>query len=264
MKSAWDKHGAAYDDAITPFSMRVAEDALRIAGVSSGMRLLDIAAGGGAVSIPAARLGANVLATDFSPVMVELLQKKAHELGLSNLQVKVMDGTALALEDDSFDMTCSQLGIMLFPDRHAGLLEMARVTKPEGKGVMVVFGPLEKVQIFALFFEALRAVAPDFAPPKDLPLFSLQDPDDLTREMEAAGFRDVAVQTVQHTLEVGSGGHLFDLLLAAAPPVAGMLQQFSDEQQAAVRTKLDALLNREFGDGPKQLSAVFNVGVGLK
>jgi cyclopropane fatty-acyl-phospholipid synthase-like methyltransferase len=55
MREAWDRYAVGYDEAITPLSMRVAEDALRIAGVEPGTRLLDIAAGGGALSIPAAR-----------------------------------------------------------------------------------------------------------------------------------------------------------------------------------------------------------------
>jgi 2-polyprenyl-3-methyl-5-hydroxy-6-metoxy-1,4-benzoquinol methylase len=46
------------------------------------MRFLDVAAGSGALSIPAARLGAQVLATDQSPVMLELLSARAREEGL--------------------------------------------------------------------------------------------------------------------------------------------------------------------------------------
>jgi len=47
--------------------MVVAEEALRIFGVGAGVKVLDIAAGGGALSIPAAHLDADVLAIDFSP-----------------------------------------------------------------------------------------------------------------------------------------------------------------------------------------------------
>jgi ubiquinone/menaquinone biosynthesis C-methylase UbiE len=39
------------------------------------------------------------------------------------LEARVMDGTALELDDATFDVACSQFGIMLFPDRHKGLLE---------------------------------------------------------------------------------------------------------------------------------------------
>ena len=77
-------------------------------------------------------MGAKVLAVDFSTAMVELLSQKTQRLGLTNLQSRVMDGTALDLEDASFDVVGSQFGVMLFPDRAAGLSEMARATRPGG------------------------------------------------------------------------------------------------------------------------------------
>jgi ubiquinone/menaquinone biosynthesis C-methylase UbiE len=43
-----------------------------------------------------------------------------------------VDGHDLELEDDTFDITASQFGIMLFPDRPRALAELARVTKPGG------------------------------------------------------------------------------------------------------------------------------------
>lgn len=135
-RDAWDKFAAGYDEAITPFGMRIAEDALRRVDVRPGMRLLDVAAGGGALSIPAARLGAQVLATDFSPAMVGRLNVRAREEGLSNLESRIMDGHRLELEDDTFDISASQWGIMLFPDRPRALGELARVTKPGGHALI--------------------------------------------------------------------------------------------------------------------------------
>jgi ubiquinone/menaquinone biosynthesis C-methylase UbiE len=228
------------------------------------MRLLDVAAGGGALSIPAARLGLSVLATAFSPAMVERLQQNVREQGLPNLQVKVMDGTALELGDKSFDMVCSQLGIMLFQDRLKGLREMARVTKPGGKGVVIVFGPLQQVQFFSLFFQSLSTAMPGFTPPKDLPLFSYQNPETLKRDMEKSGFKDVQVKTVHHVLEVASADQLWAMLGSAAPPVAKLLSQFSSEQQAAAQKKLGELVREKFEDGPIKLSGAFHVAVGTK
>lgn len=264
MHEAWDRYAGAYDQAFTPIAMKVAEEALRIAGVGAGVRLLDIAAGGGALSIPAARLGADVLATDFSPAMVELIKLKAQQQGLPNLLARIMDGTALDLDNDTFDVTCSQLGVVLFPDRRKGLSEMARVTRPGGKGVMVVFGPPQRVQFVSLFFQALRAAVPNFTPPQSSPLFSLQNPDDLRREMEEAGFRDVQVETLDHSLEVQSADHLWTTMLSSAPAIVGLLRQFTEEQQTTARRALGDLLRTQFGGGPAKLAVETHVGVGMK
>lgn len=101
------------------------------------MRVLDVAAGSGALSIPAAQRGARVLATDISPPMVERLLVRARTAGLLDLEARVMDGYALDLEDDTFDLTASQNGVSVFPDFARGLAEMVRVTRPGGQ-VMIV------------------------------------------------------------------------------------------------------------------------------
>jgi ubiquinone/menaquinone biosynthesis C-methylase UbiE len=133
-RGAWEKIAAGFDEFATPLTIHLSEEALRKVGLRSGMRFLDVAAGSGALSIPAARLGAQVLATDLAPTMIELLNERAREEGLSNLEGRVMDGQALDLEDDTFDISGSQNGVSLFPDLKRGLRELVRVTKPGGAG----------------------------------------------------------------------------------------------------------------------------------
>src|SRR3546814_11683179 len=55
---------------------------------------------------------------------------------LPNVEARVMDGQALALEDASFDAVFSIFGVIMFPDWRKGLAEMARVTRPGGPGVI--------------------------------------------------------------------------------------------------------------------------------
>lgn len=264
MRDAWDKFASGYDEAITPFSMRIAEDALRRVDIRPGMRFLDVAAGGGALSIPAARLGAQVLATDFSAAMVGRLKARAREEGLSNLESRVMDGHSLELEDNTFDISGSQFGIMLFPDRPRALGELARVTKPGGQALMVVFGPPPNVEAFAFFFGAMRAAVSGFTPPQDSPLFSLQDPEQLRREMAAAGLKDIRVETANHGLEIQSATHLWDMLTSAAPPIGALVANLTEEQRAAVQQALDGMFRQRSGGGSAVLNMQVHIGIGTK
>jgi ubiquinone/menaquinone biosynthesis C-methylase UbiE len=209
MRDAWDKFAAGYDETVTPFSMHSAEDALRRVDIRPGIRLLDVAAGGGALSIPAARLGAQVLATDSSPAMVGRLNARAREAGLSTLESRVMDGHRLELEDDTFDISASQWGIMLFPDRSRALGELARVIEAGGHALMIVFGPPPNVEVFSFFFGAMGATVSGFTPPKGSPFFSLQDPEKLRREIATAGLKDIRVETVDHGMEIQSATYLW-------------------------------------------------------
>ena len=109
--------------------MWLGDEALRRAGLRAGMRFVDVAAGSGALSIPAARIGAQVLAVDHSSVMLDLLRRRADAEKLS-VDTRAMDGHTLELDDNGFDLAGSQFGVMLFPDMPKGISEMVRVVKP--------------------------------------------------------------------------------------------------------------------------------------
>jgi ubiquinone/menaquinone biosynthesis C-methylase UbiE len=72
-RDAWDAIARGYDEFVTDTHLWLGHEALTRAGVGPGLRFLDVAAGSGALSVPAARLGARVLATDLSPAMREML-----------------------------------------------------------------------------------------------------------------------------------------------------------------------------------------------
>jgi predicted ester cyclase len=70
-RDAWDKIAAGSDEFVTPTPMWLANEGLCRADLRPGMRFLDVATGSGAFSLPAAHLGAPVMAADISPTMVE-------------------------------------------------------------------------------------------------------------------------------------------------------------------------------------------------
>ncbi len=166
IRAAWDNIAAGYDRTNTPTQMWVANEGLRRADVRSGMRFLDVAAGSGALGIPAARLGAEVLAVDLSPNMLERLNARARKEEL-NIETRVMDGHVLELEDDTFDVAGSQFGVMLFPEMPRGISEMARVIKPGGRVLMNVYGDPRKIEFFGFFVDAIQTVVPSFEGPPD-------------------------------------------------------------------------------------------------
>ena len=76
-RQAWEAIAEGYDEFVTPTHMSLGGEALVPAGLAAGLRFLDVAAGSGALSLPAARLGALVTATDITPAMIERLAGRA-------------------------------------------------------------------------------------------------------------------------------------------------------------------------------------------
>lgn len=267
VRTAWDRLAAGYDEYVTPAGNRVvARDALRRAGLRPGMRLLDVASGSGALSIPAARAGADVLAVDISPAMIARLKARARQEGLVNLEARVMDGHALELPDDAFDISASQFGVMLFPDLPRGLDEMVRVTKPGGCVLIVAFGAPAQVEFLTFFVRAIQSVVPGFtglpANPPPLP-FQLADPEVLRRRMTAAALEEVRVGRGTHSIAVQSGRELWAWVVHSNPIGAGLVAGLTEKQGAGVRQVLDRMLRERVRDnGYAVLNSPVNIGIG--
>jgi pimeloyl-ACP methyl ester carboxylesterase/ubiquinone/menaquinone biosynthesis C-methylase UbiE len=266
-KAAWDRIAADFDRATTPFALRLGEEVIERAGVRHGERFLDVAAGSGALSIPAARRGARVLATDVSPRMIELLLTRARAEGLAGVEARPMDGHALRLEDGTFDVVASQNGVTVFPDMARGLEEMVRVTRPGGRVVVVGFGPMREAEFLACFMAAMRAVVPGFAglptDPPPLP-FQAADPATLRRRLEDAGLSDIRVEPVTWEMAFESGRHLWDTVTASNPIATRLVADLSEAGREEVIYILDGLLRERSGGAGGVLCNSVNIGIGTR
>ncbi len=266
MRRAWDALADGYDTHVTPTHEPLANEALDHIDIRPGMRFLDVAAGSGALGLAAARRGADVLGIDISPGMIDRLNARARRAGLSTLTGQVMDGHDLDLGNDSFDAAGSMFGVMLFPDLPRGLSEMARVTKPGGKVLVVTFGPPAQVEFLGFVMAAVRRVLPDFAglplDPPPLP-FQVADPGKLGQSMRDAGLGDVRVETAVETQEFASADDLWTWLSSSNPLGAMLTGTLPADAAASAREVLGGMLReRAGGSGPAKLTNPINIAIG--
>lgn len=249
----WNSAADHYERTAHPFTARFAEDALALAPPDPASRILDVAAGTGALALAAARTGAQVLATDFSPGMVARIA--AH--GLPNVKAQVMDGQALDLPDASFDSVYSIFGVIMFPDWRKGLAEMARVTRPGGRGVVATWQARGAATFLLLgrIREKLFPGRPGMTMPEAVQ--ALNDPGDFADALVAAGYRDPRVEAVTHD-------YLLDLSALEAPDTLfGMSPDWTslnDAEKAAVVEEV-----RQMAEGrdvlPVPSTALIGVGI---
>ena len=101
-----------------------------------GERVVDVGCGAGIDSIIAARMvgpTGSVIGVDMTPAMVDKARAGAKEAGLLNVEFRQALAESLPVADSWADVIISNGVLNLFPDKLAGLQEMARVLKPEGR-----------------------------------------------------------------------------------------------------------------------------------
>jgi SAM-dependent methyltransferase len=179
-----------------------------------------------------------------------------------------MDCHALQLEDNSFDVTGSQFGVMLVPDQARALQEMARVTKPGGRVLVIAYGEPSELEFLHLFIGALQVVDPDFAglPDDPPPLeFQVSDPEVLHQRLTDAGLKRVRVESSAERPAFRSGQEMWDWVLYGNPIPGQLVAHLTKEQRATITQVLDGMLReRSGGNGHAVLSNKVNIGIGTK
>ncbi len=142
------------------------------AGIKPGDVVLDVAAGSGNAAIPAARIGARVIASDLTPELMETGQKLATEAGVQ-LTWETADAEALPYGDGEFDAVLSCLGVMFAPHHQTSADELIRVCRPGGTIGLLSWTPSGFIgQMFATMRPYAAPPPPGAQPP---PLWGSED-----------------------------------------------------------------------------------------
>jgi SAM-dependent methyltransferase len=106
-------------------------------GITPGLKVLDVGCGDGTTAIPEAQKGAEVLGIDIAFNLVEAGNRRAQEMGLTNVRFQQGDACDLdGVPDKSFDLVVSVFGAMFAPRPMDVAQALVRVTKPGGRIVM--------------------------------------------------------------------------------------------------------------------------------
>jgi SAM-dependent methyltransferase len=146
-----------YPSMVETFLLPLGPRLVEACAIGPGMRVLDVAAGTGNASIPAAQAGADVTASDLTPELLEAGRRRAEAEGLA-LEWAEADAEQLPFEDESFDVVMSSIGAMFAPHHQDVADELVRVCRPGGTIGLLSWTP--EGMIGALF----RTMGP-FAPP---------------------------------------------------------------------------------------------------
>jgi ubiquinone/menaquinone biosynthesis C-methylase UbiE len=153
-----------YDNVSTEVVHGVGPRIVEAAGVTTGQRVLDVAAGSGNASIPAARAGAQVVATDLTPELLETGRQRVHGDEL-DLVWQEADAEHLPFADGEFDTVLSAIGVMFAPFHQPVADELTRVTRSGGTIALINWTPEGFIgQMFATMKPYAAAPPPGASP----------------------------------------------------------------------------------------------------
>lgn len=145
-----------YASMVETFLLPLGPRLVRACGIGPGMKVLDVAAGTGNASLPAAASGADVLASDLTPELLTAGRARAEAAGLE-IEWCEADAERLPFGNGAFDVVMSAIGAMFAPHHEDVADELVRVCRPGGKIGLLSWTPE------GMIGELFRTIGP-FAP----------------------------------------------------------------------------------------------------
>jgi SAM-dependent methyltransferase len=187
-----------YDELMVPLIFRpYAEELASRAKALQPRHLLETAAGTGAVTrvLVEALPDAEIVATDLNQPMLDVATARIRS---DKVRFQQADALDLPFEDGSFDLVVCQFGAMFFPDKVRGHSEARRVLRDGGHYLLAIWDRIERNPVSDT---AQNVLIESF--PEDPPLFMREgpfgygDPGQIRHDLNAAGFDEVEIDTVE-------------------------------------------------------------------
>lgn len=241
----------------------ISREAMRLVGnVGPGSRIIDIAAGSGALSVPAAQSEAKVAAIDIAPGMVERLRERLEPY--PDCVAAVMNGEKLSFPDAAFDAAFSIFGVIFFRDWRQGLREQRRVLRSGGKACVATWHTPPGGGPFVLMAKALKMAFPERVPPPIPEAMSyLSDEDHLSSELKKAGLENVQVRAVEGVWTAPAGERYIGDNEALHEYMPGY-STLNEEEREVVRHQLLKLIGPHTVGDKVQLRSTALIAVGQR
>jgi ubiquinone/menaquinone biosynthesis C-methylase UbiE len=232
---------ALYDRLMVPMLFQpYAEEVARRASLFEPKRILETAAGTGAVTATLNRAlpEAEIVATDLNPAMLEIASEKITSDMVSFMPADALD---LPVKDGSFDLVVCQFGVMFFPDKVKGHSEARRVLRSDGRYLVVIWDRIELNPVTNALSRAVAAEFPD-DPPRffERVPFGYADTDEIERDLRAAGFGRIEIETVA-TRSLVSARDAAEGMCRGSPMTAEIAERGPDAVDRAARAAEEAL-----------------------
>jgi SAM-dependent methyltransferase len=219
----------SYDRFMGRYSVQLGPQLATFAGVTAGMRALDVGCGPGAlVGELVARLGAeNAAAVDPSPPFVQAARER-----YPDVDIRQAPAEALPFADDAFDVALAQLVVHFMADPVAGLREMARVVEPGGVIAATVWDHAGDRGPLTPFWRGARELEP--AVDDESHLAGARE-GHLGELFRTAGLRDVEETTLGARSTFETFDEWWEIFQLGVGPAGAYAKSLDDERRTRLR-----------------------------
>jgi len=189
-RDTWERCADEYVNGFGALVCQTIPFLLDAASIAKGMHVLDVGSGPGTVAAAVRDRGATAIGIDYAEAMVRQARNNHPDI-----QFHVGSADSLPFEAEEFDAVVSNFVLhhLAYPDK--ALREVHRVLRPGKRAAFTVWADREKLEGFAMFFEAFGAHV-DLEQMPSSPLHGVTDYAALDAVMREAGFRETAVTEV--------------------------------------------------------------------
>jgi ubiquinone/menaquinone biosynthesis C-methylase UbiE len=254
----WDLAAAEYEalwrDQLVPAQAAL----MACAGLTPGERVLDVACGTGIIALAAAASvspGGDVVGVDLSGGMVGIAQRRAMQVGCTNVSFQRMDAEQLVLADNSFNVGLCALGLMYMPSPERAILEMRRVLRPGGRIILTVWGERSRCGWAELFPIVDAEVASDVCPL----FFRLGHGETLADACLNAAFHVTAHSRISATLAYSDGDQAFEAAFVGGPVALAWSRLDRAARERTRARYLDSIAPWRRNDGTYRIPGEFVV-----
>ncbi|NOZ10272.1 MAG: class I SAM-dependent methyltransferase [Gammaproteobacteria bacterium] len=257
----FDQVAADYDKEALRWFPFCADKMMDILLPTPGMKVLDVAAGTGALAIAVAQRicpTGRVCAIDLADGMLSVLEKKSRAMGLENIDLFSMDGAQLEFRDRYFDAVCCSFGLFFMSDMQQALHEWWRVLKPGGRIIFSSFSEGAFQPMKRMFFDRIEGFGVELAKGRDqFVVDRLQDEFVCTKLLEGASCSDVQLHHAQVGYHLQRVEDWWDVLWGSG--FRGLLLQLDEKK----RLQFQGEHLREIAPLAKENGIWMDVGVNL-
>ncbi|HEY7256033.1 MAG TPA: methyltransferase domain-containing protein [Solirubrobacterales bacterium] len=258
----WREWNELIDETTRPVSERMVE----MAGIVSGDRVLDVAAGYGEPSLTAARVvgpEGSVVASDISSAMLEYGRERGAAAGLANIEFVESDAISLDFPAQSFDAALSRWGIIFDPDGEGAAARVRGFLKPEARMAIASWGPPDRVPMLAVpMMTAMKRLELPPPPPGSPGPLSRPTPEAIGGLLEGGGFSGIEVEEIMLPMEWESPEEFTRFVKEIAPPVSNILKDRPDEVREEVWAAITDAAGEYVVDGRVRMESLALVAVG--